>query len=116
MLVLEKVMILLVKFIEKKHNYDEALVHLTQAMTIQENIHPDGSLDLAATYDTMANTYTTTAEYDLALTYYDKALKIRQAKLPSDHPQIAAIYNNIGWLHECEERYTKALDCYEKST
>jgi tetratricopeptide (TPR) repeat protein len=40
----------------RKHQYEQALIYLTQAMTIQENTLPKDSLDLAATYDTMAIT------------------------------------------------------------
>ncbi len=76
---------------------------------------PLDSLDLAATYDTIATTYTTIDKYDLALGYFNKALEIREARLPFDHRQIGAIYNNIGWLYECKNSYKKALDYYQKA-
>ena len=81
MLVLVRVIVFLGEAHRKQHDYEKALVDLTKAMTIQENIYfLLILLILLQTYDTIAITYTTVEIYDLALNYYNKVLKIQTSK------------------------------------
>ncbi len=96
-------------------NHDQALISLNKAKEIQEKTVLSNSLDLARTYEYLANTYYLMDKNKLSSEYYHKSLKIRQAVLPPKHPQIALTYNNLGLLYYDNGEYAEALKFYQES-
>jgi len=95
--------------------YTKALEYYDNALKIRNKILGKGHIDIATTYNDMADVFQNQSDYDKALEYYGKAFEIREKVLDKKHPDIATIYNNMGLVFSKQGDYDKALGYYWKA-
>jgi len=72
-------------------------------------------VDVAKSYNNMANIYEAQGKYVEALELHEKSQAILIKALGHDHVNVAASYNNIANIYEAQGKYVEALELYEKS-
>ena len=70
-------------------------------------------LDVAATYNNIANVYDRQGHYERTLEYYQKSLDIQIRVVGYDHPSVAKSNWGIGGAYYCQGRYEEALVQYQ---
>jgi len=94
----------------------KALEYNLKVVEIREKVLPPESLELALSYNNLAQSYGSLGKLQNFLEYHQKALTIRRKLLPGDHPHLASSYNNLalaysdlGKHQECLKYQRKAL-------
>ena len=102
-------------------NFKKSLDYHKQAQQIREKYKEDYPMDLARTYNNMANNYYYLARAGeqpdenlcKAEAFYKKSLELRRLVLNDRHPDIARIYVNLGNVYLEYGRFEEALQFME---
>jgi tetratricopeptide (TPR) repeat protein len=91
-------------------HFDEALRVYQECSDGYIALHgSENHVDVATTYNNIANVYNNQGQNDKALEKYEQALEIRITKLGADHSYVADSYNNIACVYYNQGEYDKAL-------
>ena len=94
---------------------DEALLHYDNSIGQDVQKLGGNHLDVAASYNNIANGYYEKGDMDKALQYQNASLSIMRMNLGRNHPDMAEPYNNIANVY-CEKGdLDRALEFYNKS-
>ena len=94
---------------------DEALHHYDNSIGQDVQQLGGNHLDVAASYNNIANGYYEKGDMDKALQYHNASLSIMRMNLGRNHPDMAEPYNNIANVY-CEKGdLDRALEFYNKS-
>ena len=88
--------------------YEKALQHQQQSL-------PPDHLDIATSYNNIADIRSSMGEYATALVLLDKSLVIRRGSLPENHFDLAVTYNNLGTVYYELGEYATALQNLKKT-
>jgi tetratricopeptide (TPR) repeat protein len=94
--------------------YDDAKFHLEKALDMQKKLYGDigeneQNIELAVTYNCLANLYRDLGQLDKALAFYEKAVK--HMGKDSENPFLATVLADLGALYRLRGEYDKAEDC-----
>ncbi|MDR0307616.1 MAG: tetratricopeptide repeat protein [Chitinispirillales bacterium] len=91
--------------------YDDALILLTQILTIREKTLGEGHPDTITAYNNIGLVYYHQKDYTKSLEWYMKAVEM----FDKEHPNIAAMYNNIALVYNSQNNYAEALKWHKKA-
>jgi tetratricopeptide (TPR) repeat protein len=100
---------------ERLAQYDKALEHCKQAISMRERLLGKDAVDTAEAYSFAATIFSDQGIHANALKWYNKALAVYEKLLGADHPFTATTYNNIALAHSHNGDFQEALDRYKKA-
>ncbi len=92
----------------RQERYDEAELHLRQALVLRTELVGPEDWSLAQLYNNLALVAYERGDYAAAADGFEEALSLARSHFDGDHPWIASMLNNIGGLYWTLERYDKA--------
>jgi pentatricopeptide repeat protein len=95
--------------------YDEALELYHEAEKVLVGVHGHEHLDVAATYNNIANVYLRQGKHDLALEYYQKDLEITVRIVGHAHPDVATTKFNLGLLLQNMGREVEGKEMFKEA-
>ncbi len=98
----------------KKANYNLAISHWQEALSIfSQTLIPDHPF-IGATYNNLGNAYCNMGEHNKAIEFHQKSLTISVQSHGEDHPSTGTCYFNLGGVYGEKGDYGKAIDYYHK--
>jgi CHAT domain-containing protein/Tfp pilus assembly protein PilF len=96
--------------------YDQSIVQLEKALTIQKQVLGyEINADKAGTYNNMAVVFRLQGKYTYGIQYAQKSLDIRLHILGKCHNDTSNTYYNIGLIYAKKNEFEKALHHYQKA-
>jgi tetratricopeptide (TPR) repeat protein len=99
--------------------YEEAQRHLESALLIREqNLGPGYtdvafSLDVADSFDNLADAYKREGRYEEAELPYQRALHLREQSREPGHPNVVYTFYMLARLYSMQGKYEEAESCYQ---
>lgn len=98
----------------RERNYEKALEHLEQDLTMQLTSLPSDHLDLVNTYLSIADVMCQTHRLVEAVTYFKYALQILNKHLPNTSTQVLENSLKLGHLHLKLHQFEDSLAAYQE--
>ncbi len=95
--------------------YEKALSHLNQALSICNEQSTDMSSSLARIYSTMGSIYNSKQDYNNALLNFNNALHLYSKVYGEKHPYVGITYHNIGDNYAMIDDYDRSIEHLQKA-
>ncbi len=99
----------------REGEFDDAVAHLQQALTIEQATLAADHPELAETLIDLGTVAYQAGDYEEARAHYERALGIRERALGSDHPLVGTTLTNLAKLAEVQAHYDEARDHSERA-
>lgn len=98
----------------KQVDFDSALYHLTQSLTIYLNTPLDKTAMVIKIYNNMGATHAQMWNYKEAFTYYQKAIQLNKDKI-KDARELTLAYSNLGQFYDTFGNFLESEKCYQQA-
>ena len=103
------------RILERIGSYDRAESFFKDCLRVTKDRFGAAHLDVATSYNNLAELYRAQGRYKEAESLYHKDLAISLKLLGEEHEDIATSYNNLALLYQLQGRYDEAEPLYQRA-